>query len=306
MNKILLISIALGLCGCGLQQTKDMDDDSAALMFESAVGSLNSGANDVEQTPSYAQNRSFEILPRASAASCNLNRFTPMIGSANCIGTEDDKTVISNFDGCTVGAYDQFGLTGSVILSFDSAATCSSWINGGLLPTSGYVVRTTDSFVRSNWNRSYVQTDSKAHVNYLGQSIGGGVKTSFTASGRNFDILGLHRTRIRSNGSAGFDHSVYTVSPIIATGSRLSGNRQIQSGAIRVDHNRAKYSATASMSGLVWDNSCCHPIAGTLTFSLSGSANGSYDLDFGTGQCGVVDITDHNGDQTQIELYTCE
>ncbi len=306
MRNLALITIALFLSGCGIQQTKDFDDDSAVLMFESAVSSINSGANDVEQSPAYSQNKSVNILPEAYAASCSLNRFTPMVGSANCVGTEDDKTVISNFDSCTVGNANQFVLTGSVKLMFDSAGTCSSWINGGLLPTSGYVVRTADSFVRSNWNGSYVKTDSNAHSSYLGQSISGGIKTTFTDSSRTFDILGLHRQRFRGDGSKGFDHSVYTTSPVVTAGSRLSGNRSIQSGAIRVDHNRARYSATTNLSGLVWDNSCCHPVSGTLTFDLSGSVSGKFLINFGTNQCGLVDVTDQNGNKTQVELYTCE
>lgn len=308
MKKLVLLLVsALNIVGCS-KLDKTTDDDSAAYAFESAIGSINSAANDSEQSSSYAMNSSVLdiLLPKAYAASCGVNRFTPMIGSANCLGTENNKTILSNFDNCTVGDYDQFSMNGEVKLSFDTSATCDSWIDGGSLPTSGYLVRTSSSLIRSNLNGSYVKTSSDESLNYLGQSIGGGVKTRFTNTGRTFDILGLHRTRTRANGDAGFDHSVYSTSPIVVTGSRLLGNRQIVSGTVRVDHNKAKYSVSASMSGLVWDNTCCHPVGGTISFNMSGSVSGTYVLDFSTGSCGKVNMTNNLGTQSQVEISTCE
>lgn len=312
-----ILVLVLGACQdkkstANMAGTSELEVQS--LMAESAVSSLNSALNDSEQSSSYALARpaspviteSFQLIPQAWAASCDLSRFSPAIGSANCNGTVDGKTVTSTFNSCTVGSQNQWALTGLVTLSFDNASTCDAWIKGIGFPTSGSLTRTTSNFLRTNPNGSYVTTVSDASNNYAGKVISGGVKTSFLPDSRSVEILGLHRERRTAFGQLVFDHSVYTTSPIVVSGSRLAGNRQVQSGTIRVDHNLAKFSNTASFAGIKWSASCCHPVDGTVNFTLSGSKSGTVKVDFNTGTCGTAKLTNNAGVQTQVEMSACE
>ena len=306
MNRLTpLFLVFLALSGCG-KKVNQREADEAYLVADSAVSSLNGALNDSEQSASYARNRpAFELIPSAYAASCGLSRFSPIVGSS-CSGTVANKTVTSDFSGCTAGRSDEFSLRGQVSLSFDSASTCDTWLAGSGLPTSGFVTRTTSNFQRTNPNGSVVTVTSASHTNYAGTTLGGGVTTTFGVGSRTVTIAGLRRVRTSADGASVFDHSVTTTTPIVITGTRSSGNRTVQSGAIRVDHNLARFSSATSISGLSWNTSCCHPIAGTLSFSLLGSSSGSITVDYATGSCGEANISRNGTFLARVDLPSCE
>lgn len=300
-----LSTIALSWTACG-KLNNDSDEDQAYLVADSAVSSLNGALNDSEQSNSYAlQNHGFSLIQSAYASACGLSRFSPSVGS-NCNGTAGDDTVIANFANCTAGRSDEYELGGQVTLIFDGNSTCNTWLAGASLPTSGSVTRTTANFVRTNPNRSVVSVSSASHANYNGATVGGGVTTSFGAGSRTVNILGLHRIRTSARGATVYDHSVVSTAPIVVTGTRMGNNRVVSSGTIRVDHNLAKFSSTASVAGLAWNASCCHPISGTLTFALSGSSSGSIVVDFNTGTCGEATIAKDGSSLGTVDLTTCE
>jgi hypothetical protein len=289
--------------GCGTKT--DLSGDQTYLVADSAVSSVNGALNDSEQANSYALRRGFEIIPTAYAVSCGLSRFSPSVGG-NCAGTVGAKTVTANFNSCEAGRSDEFTFNGQVTLTFDSSATCNTWLGGIGLPTSGSVTRTTTNFTRTNPGGSQVSVSSAAFPNYAGVSIGGGVTTTFGAATRLLTINGLHRVRTSATGREVFDHTVSTTSPIVVSGTRLGGNRVISSGTVKVDHNLAKFSSTASMSGLSWNSSCCHPIAGKLTFALVGTDTSSIVIDYATGTCGVANITKNGDSLGTLDLPGCE
>lgn len=300
---ILTLVASISATGCG--KKADLGADDAYLVADSAVSSVNGALNDSEQSNSYALHRGFEVIPTAYAASCGLSRFSPSIGG-NCNATAGGKTVTANFANCTAGRSDEFTFNGQVSLAFDSNATCNQWLSGTGLPTTGSVTRTTSNFTRSNPGGSSVAVSSATHTNYSGVSIGGGVTTAFGAGTRTVTISGLHRIRTSAAGRTVFDHSVTTTSPIVVSGTRLGGNRVVSSGTVKVDHNLAKFSSTASLSGLTWNASCCHPISGTVTFALVGGETGSIAIDYASGTCGEAKITKDGEFLGTLDLPGCE
>lgn len=300
---VLTVVTSVSATGCG--KKNDLDADDAYLVADSAVSSVNGALNDSEQANSYALRRGFEIIPTAYAASCGLSRFSPAVGG-NCNSTSDGKTVVANFASCTAGRSDEFTFDGQVALAFDSNATCNQWLSGTGLPTSGSVTRTTTNFTRANPGGSSVSVSSANHVNYAGSTIGGGATTAFGSGTRTLTISGLHRIRTSSAGRTVFDHSVTTTAPIVVSGTRLGGNRVISSGTVKVDHNLAKFSSTASLAGLAWNASCCHPISGSVTFALAGKETGSITVDYASGTCGEAKVTKDGDFLGTLELPGCE
>ncbi len=276
-------------------------------IVESAVSASNSAMNDVERVSSFAfvpPSRGL-FITSAYAAACGIGRFSPAIGSANCAGTVNDSTVTSVLSGCTAGPANEVTLTGTVTLVFDSAATCNTWVSGSSFPGSGTVTRTTSGFIRQNASGIKVTTDSGAHVNYLSETVGGGIVTTFGVSSRTIQISGLHRTRTLADGSAGFDHSVRTSEALVVTGVKASGTRKIVSGAIRVDHNKLKFTATTAFSNVTWSSTCCYPTGGTVSLTLSGALSGTVSGVF-SGSCGQVSVTDTTGATHAAQLFACE
>jgi hypothetical protein len=307
--RFLMVTIlsSVSATGCA-KKTADLSTDQTYLVADSAVSSVNGSLNDSEQANSYAVHPSpsrFEIISTAYAASCGLSRFSPSVGGT-CNATPGGKTVTANFNDCTAGRSDEITLDGQVALTFDSGATCNTWLAGIGLPTSGSVTRTTTNFTRGNPGGSVVSVSSAPFVNYAGTSIGGGVTTAFGVGTRTLTINGLHRVRTSATGKTVFDHSVSTTAPLVVTGTRLGGNRTISSGTVKVDHNLAKFSSTASLSGLSWNSSCCHPISGTVTFALVGADTGSIVIDYNTGTCGEANITKDGDSLGTLDLPGCE
>lgn len=316
-NELALAALAttiLVLTGCAPDASEEIGEtESDAQVVESAAGAAGAALNDSEQNASFARSTTplrqlgNWLLAPAYADSCGLSRFTPSIGSSSCAGYQDGKTVLSTFDGCSGWRGDEFTFTGTITLSFDAATTCDEWINGGSLPTSGSVTRTTDGLVRTNPNGSKVTSDSNSHTNYGSETVAGGVKTSFQADGiRTVDILGVHRVRVSPKGRTVFDHSVRTASPLTVTGTLAAKNRRVTSGAVKVDHNLAKFTSVATMTGLEWDSTCCHPIGGLINVERNGSRTGTITVDFNTGTCGQVQVTRSGGESETVQLSACE
>lgn len=318
---LLLVIISIG---CGKKSatsnsesnSSNINEDSTTYIVDSAIGSVNSALNDSEHISSYALNR--PVFPEikknifesfyhfANADSCNLTRFSPTFGSGSCAGTVSNKTVTANFSNCTGGPANEFIFNGNITLTFDSSTTCNAWISGTSFPSNGNVTRTSSNFIRKNPNGSTVTTTSDSHSNYLNQTISGGAKTTFTVSNRTVDILGLHKIRKSTAGQTIFDHSVTSIAPLVVTGSKLTGNRQINSGTIKVDHNIARYSSTANLSGITWTQNCCHPTSGSITFQIVGLGNGNLVVDFSTGTCGTANVSLNSGPTQSIQLTSCE
>lgn len=319
---ILQVIIAFSACGPGgsglsTNQSSAMSEDGVLNTLESALSVANSAFNDVERvnTLTFKSTKSFFNL--AYAASCGIDRFSPSIGSANCNNTENQKTVLAQFSGCTAGIQNDYSLNGTVKLSFNSSSTCDSWITGNI-PTSGDVTRTTSEFTRKNSDNSTITIDSNSHVNYDNTvTIGGGIKTIFqptttininnqikVVSQRYVQVDGMQRIKKLSSGTTYFEHLIKTNSPLSILGSRSENYREVN-GSMIVYHNKAKYTAIHSFSHVTWASNCCYPTEGTVTTTTSGSLTGTISADFKTGTCGEVNVT-ANTVSTKIKLAACE
>lgn len=290
--------------------TITINGDSTVMTVESALSTINGALNDAEQVNSYAMRTKpqsiFSFFNTAEAEACSLTRFSPVIGSANCLGTTNNRTVLSQFNSCTAGQQNEFVFRGTVAMTFDTAATCNTWIGGTALPTTGNLVRTSTDFERFNPDGSSVKTSSAPHVNYLGSTIGGGIKTSFGVNTRTVEVLGLHRNGLKADGTASFDHSVYSTQPLVVTGTKAAGTREVTSGELKVDHNGLSYSVLASVSGLKWASNCCHPTEGTISWAMTGTNTGNLTVSFSTGSCGSAQVSYSSGSTQNLTLVSCE
>jgi hypothetical protein len=319
MKKILVLGLMFALVSCSSDSghnSPPADEgftDSEVQAMESGLGAMNSSLNDDEQVNSYAQLKRqpliIEILlPTAYAANqCDRTRFTPMLPASSCAGTHEDRTAVVDFNGCSPAGYWYITLHGQVQLLFDTPTTCSEWVNMGPLPTSGSVVRTTSNY-KAKFGRLSVTLNTNYQDNYLAQDLGGGVVTNFTASGREMNILGLHREGFYKNVQGTeikvFDHTISTPTPIVVTGTKAAGSRVVHSGSLKIDHNLAGYSLDASVANLQYSNNCCYPTAGSLDFTRSGAKSGSMQVDFSS-TCGQVSIT-MDGETKTKNLNSCE
>ncbi len=314
---LILLSVSLFSISCAREigvsnnQSSASATDNIVYSVESAVAAANSSINDVEQISNFAFKPVKSFFNLAYASSCGLSRYSPVIGIANCGGTENNRTVLESFSNCTAGSSNEFIFNGSVKLAFDSNTTCDTWITGST-PTSGSVQRTTNSFTRSNSDGSSIVTDSNSHVPYdSSTSIGGGVLTTFssnTSAGlvrRFVSIDGLHRVRKTNFDSVVYDHLIKTTSVLDAAGSRSADNRQV-SGTIVVYNNTAKYKATHVLNQIKWTMNCCYPTSGSITTTTTGSLTSTYSTDFGTGTCGEVSMTTDNSTALKVKLAACE
>jgi hypothetical protein len=290
-----LVLGVLATAACTNQSQQSTVSDSTAYLAETAVGSINSALTDDEKNENVSGGAgnaaSLKMVSRniAGVPACGTSRYTPALGAQSCMGTVNNSTVVSNLNCAVAKGLDQL-LHGAVTLSFDTSTTCAQWLAG--TPSAGSVVWTSDKLLRTTTDSSGVMTSSSAFKNYKGVTIGGGIKTAWS-TGLSVDIIGLHVTRVAVGNLPIFDHTVTTTGALAVSGALSAGTRAIASGTVVVDHNTQQYTATGTIANLKWTSpSCCLPTEGTINFALSGSGNGNILVDFNTGSCGKVAITD--------------
>jgi hypothetical protein len=296
LRNIVRLGLVLGVLGaasCSNYSQQNVSD-STAYLAETAVGSINSALTDDERSDSTvgagnAASRKTGISRNLAGTGCGSNaRYTPALGTAGCSGTAGGVTVTAVLN-CSVAQGLDALLKGTVTLTFDNASDCASWLAG---TPAGSVTWTSDKLLRTTTDSSGVITSSDAAKNYKGVSISGGIKSAF-GTGTSVNINGLHVTRLAAGNVPVFDHTVTTTGALAVSGTLAAGNRTIATGIVVVDHNTLQYTATGTIANLVWASpNCCLPTTGTINFAMSGSASGNVVVDFNTGTCGKVAVTD--------------
>ncbi len=239
---------------------------------------------------------------RQSAFKCVMKNLIPSLGSPNCQGTEEDKTVLSKFEGCQAHLR---GISADVKFSFDAPNTCDKWIGGTELPVSGSLT-TTANYIKIETARPWeIVATSNATKNYLGEEISGGVVTTFGENTRSFDVKGYNVKASHKQGKQ-YDRSLRTLEPLVVTGRRVNGDMKLVSGKIQIDHNIAEFSVISTYKDLKWDDSCCYPTGGSIEKELKGEKEKKITSEFVAGSCGLVKITvdkgsDHREGQLQLE-----
>jgi hypothetical protein len=261
-----------------------VDPETAAI--ESAV-SLISGMADDQVGSSYAVRsegwKQQALLPAAFASGCSRAVYN------TCNSGVKSETYVS----CTPGLTN-FSLNGNVTLTYNNSV-CD-------LNTVGATVTRTYNVNISGPRGGELTISSNSKQDYKGNNYGGGGKITVTNAGWNLDILGKHKVLTFKDKTL-YDVSTRTVTPLVITGSLSRASRNINAGQLEVNHNKAGFSALFNPQNLQWNNSCCHPISGSLNVVWSGSKTGSATVSFqGCGQAQV----NENGQTKDIELSYCE
>jgi hypothetical protein len=148
-----------------------------------------------------------------------------------------------------------------------------------------------------------INTTSSSELNYLNESIGGGATLANTNTGWELNILGNNIEVIGRNGFKQIDIAISSVTPYVITGNLRRAGRTIESGSVKVNHNRAEYTAVWSVNQLVWTADCNCPSQGSLEVDYSGLRIGGASVEFQS--CGVATLTTDNGRTKTLKLPRC-
>jgi hypothetical protein len=190
--------------------------------------------------------------------------------------------------------------SGTHVLTFGAGATCSTFVSGSM-PSSGTLTRNLNAVRTSPLTSVAVTIDSNSATGWS-SSVSGGTTITFGSGTRSITINGVNLAAA-SNGTTRWNHTVSTTAPIVVSG--VGNTKTVTSGTVLVQHNIARYNATAAVSQtLIWTNSCCHPTSGKITSTLTGSVTGTETLEYGP-SCGSATITNRDGQQSSINLRHC-
>jgi len=87
----------------------------------------------------------------------------------------------------------------------------------------------------------------------------------------------------------------------------VSGSTRVLSGSVTVQHNVARYTATATFDAVVFGQAgCCFPTSGTVTATFGGGPfkGATETLTFGSA-CGEVQLTTTSGNTFHRTLQSC-
>lgn len=290
--KALLVLALMFVAACGEKKTEDDSVDEVAASVESGITIINGIADD-QSNGSFADNRktletyAFQaknlLLPQAWAASCARAGAEPCVAG---VKTE-------NYVSCDL-PYSFRTLSGTVNLSY-SDASC------GLNNTGDRVERSYD-LALNGLAGGVLNISSASHVDYRGNTLGGGGRLTKTAGGWLIEVMGKRKVFTRKSREL-LNVSSRTISPITITGSLARAGRQVTGGSYEVIHNKAKFVATYSPNTLAYSSACCHPTSGSLGVVYSGSVSGAATVTFNG--CGMANL-EKDGLSRQITLDYCE
>lgn len=175
--------------------------------------------------------------------------------------------------------------SGFITLTY-SNASCS------MASTGDFVNRTYDYDISGPYGGAVLSVTSE----------GGGGKLTKTAGGWSAEILGKKKILTWRNREV-MNLNISTPQAIEITGTLGRANRFVNSGQLQVVHNLAGFTALYEPVNLTYKNSCCHPIAGSLNVTYSGSITGSGSVTFNG--CGSATIV-RNGQSQDVTLNYCE
>ncbi len=260
---LVLVSVSIG-CTAGLGGSS-ITDVTASGAAASSVGAAMNTSSSSGTTSRY----SFPKLIESAFAStaCPTLRTTGGVGCSNTSGVS-----ILAYSNCSFGS-SQATWSGTLGISLGTGAlTC------GTFPT---VIGTTlnRQFVTSGSPSSGTRTSAKGEMvtidhssanlsNYQSATIatninsGYGSQVTFSGAGVRTGVMVRQRLYATS-----FDHSIDGS----VTVSEASGSRTV-SGAVTVWHNKAKVKGTTTFSNVVYNDSCCNPVSGSLTTAFAATS----------------------------------
>ena len=289
MNKLSYSLILLLAVGCAKKITEDTELSIPATTAEvesgsSAVTALldeQAGSNYAMSTAPQKSILEF-ITSKAYAATCMRPSFSACQSGIKA----------ATYNGCEIGSAT---ISGTAQLQYSQA--------GCTMNATNDMVTRTYSLERSGLHGGSLLTTSSAQSDYRGgAAYGGGGRLTKTASGFSLDILGKHKA-LTFRGKSVYDISIKTIAPLLVSGGLDRSNRNIQSGQLEINHNRAGRTAVWTYNNVQFSSQCCHPVSGTIDIVWSGSKTGSAQMTFQG--CGLAQVTE-GGQSSQVEMSYCE
>lgn len=327
-NILLSTTIVFGLAfiSCNKKSTDDTtttasEDSSTSGAAASSVGGAIAGSDTNGKMAWYSPELSpsspliSALLPSAFAATT-----CPKITTANGSGcTNASNAVDLTFSSCSHGtSAATWSGTLEVSLSSGTAISC------GTFPSPGSGVSIRRQFVSSaGVPGTATRTSAKGTVvtidhqtsnlaNFDNQTIaaniGSGYGSTVTFNGSGARTAAAVKQRVYVSG--GFDHSVVGSVTI----SEVDTTRTV-SGSLTVYHNKVKVVATSTFSNVVYNNTSCVPVSGSISTSFAAGTNVSpttlgsalvgktETLTFNSD--GTATLVDYSGTSSTVQLTHC-
>jgi hypothetical protein len=304
------------------------EDASASGIAAGAVGGALTGANG-NGTQALMRFQAPASSSLYAALKSALDPFPSALASALCPTPRAPESGCSTSGSAMWLVYDacQFAgaatWTGTQSLSMSSgAAACGTFPNPGAngtlyrqyvqsagSTTPGQVALATKSFEGAvddaSANLANFDSDALAAINGNG---GYGANVSFGATGARDALAIGHHISV----TGVYDHSVYGN---LAIAESAGATSRTVSGSVKVYHNLLKIIGTAAFNGVVHEDICCLPVAGSIATTFSAGVNvsptaagakavGKTETLTFTG-CGTATLQSYDGMTSSVTLSRC-
>lgn len=299
VNTVILFTLTTG---CGKSSDNSGVESASEIAAAAAGGASNAGGSAMNEVPRKSMVASaLGFLNPISSATASGQ--CPIFSTGLCAG---GNTVTLTYSGCSFNGGNGSTWNGGQVLAFGNNS-CSNGVPvygaGNSLSRTFTGSLNNNPTTRTNPAGVAVSLDSSTLSGYLSPQVSGGFQITGVSGGHTVDILGLNLVSNRWN------HTVTTNASL--GGSSLNVNfpnypgfgRTIQSGAIVVEHNLAKYVGIASFSNVAWNGTSCFPQSGSITTNFSGSKSGNEVLTFTGG--GSATLVENGGAPKNITLSHC-
>jgi|GEM_PF-752348 len=304
-NKKLNLSLSLvylfsfSLSGCGKKsEVADLADslNESEAAVESGVSMISGMADD--QAGSELSWKPHSSNPTLASSLSVWSLFAATRANA-------DSCYRASLSSCLAGLksaeYNQCSVLGT-LRSMNGSVQLTYSNSGCTMLQAGDSVSRTYNVAISGSRGGVVSLTSAEKADYRGTSYGGGGSIQKTLTGFQLNILGRHSS-FQRNGKTLSDVSVRTLQPVEVTGSLNRDNRVINGGQLEVNHNLKGFTSLLVANNVQWNSQCCHPIAGEMSITYSGSKTGTATVTFNG--CGTATLN-QDGQQQSIALSYCE
>ncbi len=277
--------------GCGTQ-TSGLDTTAVS---QSTEESINSSANDAIALSDVSDDQSLSVMGYESVlGSSSCPQVTRMHETAPGVYPSIYLVTADFGNGCVPknyfnGVITSGKITATVTLFSDTTAGAITMVT---------IDASTDNLVRTRADGASVYITGTTNIVKTTSGVGGGVVSRTISVDVSQAVLG-------ASGKLILDHNVALNFTVANTGVWPNISKRIINGTGIVDHLLKKVLATATLTNITIDQSCCHPVDGSITLVLTrdtdNSTIGTYTLSFVSGQCGSADL---NG--KSITLNACD
>ena len=305
---ISLAAAALFFSGCKKSSSTDSvsEDTSVSGSVAGSIGGALTASDASGTVASYEGRRANTFLGALLQQPAYAAGICPKITTPNGSGCNNGGNYVSlDYSSCSfANSLAMWSGTLEVSLASGGAISCGAFpaptstsINRQFVSSHG--VPGTGS--RTTPAGTVVQIDhaSANLANFDNQSVsatigtGYGTSVSFNGGGQRNGVVIRQRTHV----SGGFDHSVVGNISVISD----SGGSRTVSGSVTVYHNVIKVVGTSTFSNVVYNNSSCAPISGTITTSFAAGANVSPTI-IGSAFVGKSESLSFNADGTATHV----